>query len=144
MNTLAKTGVYLMFILLLGLLACTPVEDSNSASISGRVFFDCDKDGECANDEDGIAGMCVRLYFGSCGENMLQNRTTGENGDFLFTGLAAGKYCVMADPELRTCGFAGNHPTTSISRHVTLEDGMHADIEWFGFGNLSGGGGDQP
>lgn len=140
MNTLVKTGIYLMFILILGLAACTPVEDSNSASISGRVFFDCDKDGDCADDEDGIAGMCVRLYFGECGENMLQNHTSDENGNFLFSELAAGTYCIMADPELLTCGFGGNHPTTSISRHVTVEDGMHAEVEWFGFGNLSGGG----
>lgn len=145
MKILTKTGIYLLFILLLGFAACTPVEDSNSASISGRVFFDCDKDGECADDEEGIADMCVRLYFGSCSEkNMLQNHTTDENGEFQFTGLAAGEYCVMTDPELRTCGFAGNHPTTSISRHVTLEDGMHAELEWFGFGNLSGGGDEQP
>lgn len=145
MRTLARTAIYLMFILLLGFAACTPVEDLNSASISGRVFFDCDKDGECADDETGIAGMCVRLYSGSCSkENLLQNHTTDKNGEYQFTGLAAGEYCIMTDPELLTCGFAGNHPTTSISRHVTLEDGMHAELEWFGFGNLSGSGEDQP
>jgi len=167
MKISARIGIYLLFILLLGFAACTPVEDSNTASISGRVFFDCNKDGECEDDENGIADMCVRLsgrvffdcnkdgeceddengiadmcvrlYFGSCSaENLLQNHTTNENGDFQFTGLAAGEYCVMTDPELLTCGFAGNNPTTSLSRHVKLEDGMHADLEWFGFGNLSG------
>jgi len=138
MKILARNGIYLLFILLLGFAACTPVEDSNSASISGRVFFDCNKDGECADDETGIANMCVRLYFGGCGENLIQNHMTDKNGEFQFAGLAAGEYCVMTDPELLTCGFGGNHPTTSVLRHVTLEDGMHAELEWFGFGNLSG------
>ena len=139
MKISTRIGIYLLFILLLGSAACTPVEDSNTASISGRVFFDCNKNGECEDDENGIADMCVRLYFGSCSaENMLQNHTTNKNGDFQFTGLAAGEYCVMTDPELLTCGFAGNNPTTSLSRHVKLEDGMHADLEWFGFGSLSG------
>lgn len=145
MKTLMKIGISLLFIMFLGISACTPVEDSNSASISGRVFFDCNKDGECEDDDTGIANMCVRLYFGSCVEaNLLQNHTTNENGEFQFTGLAAGEYCVMADPELLSCGFAGNHPTTSISRHVTLEDGQHAELEWFGFGNLSGDGDAKP
>lgn len=144
MKNFTRMGTYLLFVLLLGFTACAPAEDSNSASISGRVFFDCDKDGKCADDETGIAGMCVRLYAGSCGENMLQNHQTNEKGEFQFAGLAAGEYCVMADPELLSCGFAGNHPTTSIFRHVTLADGMHADLKEFGFGILSGDGDDQP
>jgi len=136
MKFLLKTWIPLLFIMSLLVAACSPVEESNTASIDGGIFFDCDKDGECADDEDGIAGMCVRLYFGSCGENLIQNHTTNENGEFTFSALAAGEYCVMTDYDLRTCGFDGNHPTTSISRHVTLENGMKAEIEWFGFGKL--------
>ena len=138
MNAFKKACIQALFILPLLLAACTPVEESHTASISGGIFFDCDKDGECAEDETGIADMCVRLYHGACGENMIQNHKTNENGEFLFSELAPGDYCVLTDFELRTCGFAGNHPTTSISRHVTLESGMHAELEWFGFGNLSG------
>ena len=69
---------------------------------------------------------------------MIQTHKTNEEGEFLFAGLAAGEYCVITDFELRTCGYDGNHPTTSISRRVTLESGMHAEVEWFGFGDLSG------
>jgi hypothetical protein len=138
MMTFKKVLTQLLFILALLLAACTPVEDPMTASISGGIFFDCDKDGDCAEDETGIADMCVRLYYGGCGENMMQNHNTNEQGEFQFTNLAAGEYCVQSDYDLLTCGFGGNHPTTSISRHVTLESGMHAELEWFGFGNLSG------
>jgi hypothetical protein len=138
MNTTKKIWAFLIFIMLLCLAACTPVEEPNTASISGGVFFDCNKDGECEEDEKGIGGMCVRLYSGGCGGDMIQNHTSNEEGEFTFTNLAQGKYCVIADFDLLTCGFAGNHPTTSFSRHVTLESGMNAELEWFGFGNLSG------
>ena len=138
MNTTQKIWSFLASIMLLCIAACTPVEEPHTASISGGVFFDCNKDGECEEDEAGIAGMCVRLYAGACGENMIQNHTSDKLGEFTFTELAPGEYCVISDFELLTCGYAGNHPTTSISRHVTLEAGMNAELEWFGFGNLSG------
>jgi hypothetical protein len=138
MNTSQRTWIFVLLVLPLWLAGCTPVEEPNTASISGGVYFDCDKDGECAKHEVGIADMCVRLYFGGCGENLLQTHKTDENGEFLFSELAAGEYCVFPDFEFKTCGFDGNFPTTPISRHVTLESGMRADLVWFGFGTLSG------
>ncbi len=127
-----------LFIPLLYLSACTPAADPHTASITGGIYFDCDKDGECADDETGIADMCVRLYSGACGEDLMQTHSTNDKGEFTFTELAAGDYCVLSDFELKTCGFGGNFPTTSISRSVTLEVGMKADLEWFGFGDISG------
>ena len=138
MNWLSRACTMAFIILTFVLAACNSATESNTASISGGVFFDCDQNGECAEDETGLADMCVRLYAGTCGDDMIQTHKTDAEGKFQFTGLAAGEYCVLTDFELRTCGYAGNHPTTSISRHVTLEDGMHAEVEWFGFGNLSG------
>lgn len=138
MSFLHRYWIPVLFVLSLFLTACTPVEEPHTASISGGIFFDCDRDGECAEDETGIAGMCIRLYQGACGENMIQNRDTNEKGEFLFSGLAPGDYCVITDFELRTCGYDGNAPTTSISRKVTLTSGMHAELEWFGFGSLAG------
>jgi hypothetical protein len=139
MNSLSRAWApVLLLIMSIVLVACNPVSEPSTASISGGVFFDCNKDGECEEDDTGIADMCVRLYSGGCGEDMIQMHHTNKDGEFQFTGLAAGEYCVISDFELLTCGFAGNHPTTSISRHVTLESGQHADLEWFGFGDLSG------
>ena len=87
MNSSLKIWIQLLFVLSLVLTACTPVEEPNTASITGGIFFDCDKDGECADDETGIADMCVRLYFGSCGEDLIQNHTTNEEGEFTFSEL---------------------------------------------------------
>ena len=114
MNSLSRARTLVIVILSTGLVACSPPTETNTASISGGVFFDCDKNGECAEDETGLADMCVRLYAGACGEDMMQTHKTNEEGEFTFAGLAPGEYCVMTDFELRTCGFAGNHPTTSI------------------------------
>lgn len=138
MNTLKGTWILIPFVLSLCFSACTPVEEPKTASISGGIFFDADANGKFSVDEAGKADMCVRLYYGGCGENMIENRTTNEKGEFLFTDLAPGEYCVITDFELLTCGFGGNNPTTSISRHVKLESGMNTEVEWFGFSNLSG------
>ena len=138
MNTLKGAWIQVLFVLSMWLVACTPVAEPNTASISGRVYCDCDKNGECDDAESGIAGMRIRLFFGACGENMLQTHQTDKNGEFNFSGLAPGEYCVFPDFELKTCGYGGNFPTTPISRKVTLESGMKANIVWFGFGNLSG------
>jgi len=138
MNTLKRAWIPALFILPLYLAACTPVADPHTASITGGIYFDCDKDGECADDEIGMAGMCVRLYSGACGEDLIQTHSTDEKGEFTFSRLAAGKYCVFSDFELKTCGFGGNFPTTSISRSVTLDSGMKAELVWFGFADISG------
>ena len=138
MNVFQKSCIQVMCILPLCLAACTPVTEPKTASISGRVYFDFDKSGECEESESGIADMSIRLYFGACGENMLATHYTDKEGEFEFSGLAPGEYCVFPDFDLKTCGFEGNFPTTAISRHVTLESGMKADLVWFGFGDISG------
>ncbi|MDX2428466.1 MAG: SdrD B-like domain-containing protein [Xanthomonadales bacterium] len=137
MSDVLKAFIRVVCVLSLSLAACTPVEEQKSASISGRVYFDVDQSSSCENDETGIEGMSIRLYAGACGENMLQTHYTDENGEFIFSGLAAGKYCIVPDFEFKTCGWDGNLPTTAISRNVTLESGMKADLVWFGFGTLS-------
>ena len=65
---------------------------------------------------------------------MLQSQQTTTAGEFAFGNLVPGPYCVMTDV-LPTCGgFAGNAPTTSISRKITLEPGQDIDLLWFGYG----------
>ena len=137
MSNLQRAWITALFFLPLFLAACTPVEQSSTASISGGVYFDCDKDGECGEEDTGIADMYVRLYFGACGENMVQTHRTDKNGDFSFKGLEPGEYCVYPDFELKTCGYDGNFPTTAITRKVTLKAGTNVEIKKFGFGDLS-------
>jgi hypothetical protein len=137
MKTLIRVCVPVLCILPLWLAACNPVEVPKTASISGRVYLDIDNSSSCEK-EPGIGNMPVRLYVGACGEKMLETRYTNENGEFVFLKLAPGEYCVIPDFEDKTCGYAGNFPTTAISRRVTLESGTKADLVWFGFGDLSG------
>lgn len=139
MNSFNKACIGALCALPLFFASCTPVETPSTASISGRVYFDIDKSSSCEK-EPGIADMPVRLYRGACGENMLETHYTDENGEFLFSDLAPGDYCVIPDFEDKTCGYAGNFPTTAISRHVTLESGTKAELVWFGFGVLAGQG----
>lgn len=139
MKPFNKACVSALCILPLFFAACTPVEAPKTASIAGRVYFDIDKSSSCEK-EPGIANMPVRLYFGACGENMLETHYTDTNGEFTFSDLAPGDYCVIPDFEDKTCGYAGNFPTTSISRRVTLESGTKAELVWFGFGDISGKG----
>jgi hypothetical protein len=138
MNSSQKSWTQVLFILSLSLAACTPVAEPSPGSISGGIYFDCDKSGKLEGADSGISDMVVRLYHGQCGENLIQTHNTDENGEFMFSGLEPGEYCVFPDFELKTCGYAGNAPTTPVSRHVTLEDGMRVDLVWFGFGDLSG------
>jgi len=138
MKSSPGTWIMSMFVIPLYLVACAPAVEPHTASISGGVYFDCNKSGKCEDDESGIAGMCIRLYLGACGENMLQTHKTNEKGEFMFSELAPGEYCVFPDFEMKSCGYAGNFPTTPISRHVTLEAGTKAELVWFGFGTLSG------
>lgn len=138
MNTSQNTWSLALLLLSLCLAACTPVTEPDTASISGGVYFECSDDDQVENGNTGIADMNIRLYFGACGENLVQTHVTNEKGEFLFSGLAPGEYCVFPDFELRTCGYGGNFPTSPISRNVTLESGMKADLSWFGFRSLSG------
>ncbi len=133
MNSSQQALILVLITLSVCIASFTPVAESHTASISGGVYLDCDQNGECDTEECGIADMPIRLYYGACGENMLQTDITDENGEFKFSELAPGDYCVFPDFELKTCGYGGNFPTTAISRNVTLESGTKADLAWFGF-----------
>ncbi len=54
-------------------------------------------DGEMANGEPGIPGVVVMLSEGACPGTELATTVTDDNGEFAFTGLTAGTYCVSID-----------------------------------------------
>lgn len=53
--------------------------------------------GVLEEDEPGIAGVVVDLGEGACPSTGLDTATTGEEGDYAFTDLAPGTYCVSVD-----------------------------------------------
>lgn len=124
--------------LFLFLSACTPPDEAAPSTIAGGVFFDCDKNGDCDTGDCGIEDMRIRLYADSCGGDILQTATTNEEGEFQFSGLEPGEYCVFPDFKFEMCGYGGNYPTNAISRKVSLEPGHNADLTWFGMTRLEG------
>jgi hypothetical protein len=64
-----------------------------TGSISDRVWNDLDGDGLQENGELGVSGVTVNLL--STGGSVIATTTTNANGNYLFSGLAAGSYVVQ-------------------------------------------------
>lgn len=54
-------------------------------------------DGEMDNGEPGIPGIVVTLSEGACPGTELATAVTDDNGEFIFTDLTGGTYCVSVD-----------------------------------------------
>jgi uncharacterized repeat protein (TIGR01451 family) len=67
------------------------IPDPNTASISGRVFLDANRDGLFTTGELGIPNVTIRLR-NTGSTTVLRTTTTGADGTYSFTGLAAGSY----------------------------------------------------
>jgi hypothetical protein len=65
------------------------------ASIGDRVWRDTDGDGIQDGNESGYSGVNISLT--SCSGNVLATTSSNGNGDYAFTGLAAGNYIVDFD-----------------------------------------------
>jgi len=77
----------------------TPVPTSTPATgkVGGKVFEDTDKDGKWDKGEPGIYNVKVELTSGSCGVKAIVagwETKTDKNGNYLFTNLDPGSYCV--------------------------------------------------
>jgi hypothetical protein len=107
-----------------------------TASISGGVFFDCNRDGDCNEQDCGVENVNIRLYHNACGDELYQTARTLSDGSFAFTELEPGQYCVFLDARLETCGFEANFPTNAISRETMLAPGDTVILQWFGLTRL--------
>jgi hypothetical protein len=110
--------------------ACSSNGGDDPGTIIGDVFIDCDQDGECDCEETGFADVSIQIFMDECGGVPLQTIDTDENGDFEFTGLEPGPYCVMSNLK-PNCG--GHFPTTTITQEVVLEPGQTLELESFGY-----------
>ncbi len=76
--------------------------------IGDRVYYDLNGDGGSDNDgEPGLNGVKVNLYQGACptgAGTVFKTQTTSGNGDYLFTNLPAGQYCVNVDESTLPAG----------------------------------------
>lgn len=118
------------------------------ATLSGYVYHDQSNDGIRDPSEDPIAGVTLKLLNGDGSDTGIR-AVTDSNGFYEFTGLAAGKYCVMEiHPEdwidgLDTAGSHGgdaDNPGDMICE-INLEFGDNAAEYNFGEllpGSISG------
>ena len=81
--TLVTVAAALFFALAWGLAAAVEVQVRHD-SISGRVFN--------STSGSGVVGLSVRLVAPSALQLPVKITTTGENGEFRFSGLRNGKY----------------------------------------------------
>ena len=81
-----------------------------SGSISGVVFYDDDADANLDESEAACPDVLVELLSQS-GETAAQTRP-GENGGYLFEGLAPGRYTVRFTAQ-EGCGFSGTERTAT-------------------------------
>jgi len=116
-----------------------PVCDKPVGSIGDLIWKDSDDNGvQSLPGEKGVAGVKVNLYAAAGGTktgSVLQTKTTGTDGLYLFTGLMAGDYIVEIDKTTLpdTCEITTKqnipsddtkdsdfNPTTGLSQVITL------------------------
>jgi hypothetical protein len=132
---LSAVGMLTLYVVM----ACHSQPPVETASISGGVFFDCNRDGSCNELDCGVENVDIRLYRNACGDDLYQTVRTSADGSFAFPELAPGDYCVFLDARLETCGFEANFPTNAISRKTTLAPGDTVVLQWFGLTRLGDG-----
>jgi len=108
----------------------TPSPTPALGYIDGYVFNDLNSSGTRNAGEPGLSGVTVRLGSGACGSTGLGNRTTSSSGNFSFTDLPQGTYCVTVVNPNPSC--EGWLATTSTQRTVVLGPGEHYMV-MFGF-----------
>ncbi len=112
-------------------LPATPTPTPEPGSIAGGVFNDMNLNGARNGGEPGMSGVTVKLGAGACGSTGMSNTQTNSGGEFIFTNLPQGTYCVSVVNPNPSCG--GWLPTTVTQRTVVLGPGELKLIAWFGY-----------
>ncbi|MBR5287995.1 MAG: carboxypeptidase regulatory-like domain-containing protein [Clostridia bacterium] len=118
-----------------------------SGQISGTVYHDNDADARIAENEPGCSGVLVEL-LGADGA-VLDTRMTGEDGQYVFDGLAPGRYTVRFTAQAE-CGFSGSErsmtrggvqksdSSVSQTRQLTVTAGSKLNTAHAGIVRLAG------
>jgi len=117
------------------ILTLTPTEtpipvDPMTAGISGIVWNDNNGNGTQQGGETGLAAQAVKLGAGPCNSSGLTSQSSNLGGNYSFTGLAAGTYCVSVQ-RVEKCGNVTS-ATTPKEVTVVLQPGQK-EIVSFGF-----------
>ncbi len=113
---------------------------SSLGTIGDLVWDDVNSDGIKDAGESGLSGVDVRLRSGTCdGGAILQTQTTNGTGNYIFTALAAGAYCVDIDEATLPAGASLTTATEPLD--VTLTTGLQYATADFGYNVPAGPGG---
>ncbi len=103
-------------------------------TIGDRVYYDINGDGGVDNDgEPGINNVTVNLYQGSCpgSGQPFKTQVTSGNGDYLFTTLPGGSYCVNVDESTLPANYTLT--TANEPMPVALAQDQHYLLADFGY-----------
>lgn len=92
-TTTGRTGTYTLAAGEQNLTVDAGLKAANTASLGDRVWLDTNANGIQDTGENGIANVTVNLL--NAAGTVIGTQTTDANGNYLFTGLAAGQYAVQ-------------------------------------------------
>jgi protocatechuate 3,4-dioxygenase beta subunit len=95
------------------------INASGQGTLNGEVFNDLNGSGTLNGVDPGLAGWTVDLLNSS--QTVISTATTDANGNYSFTGLAAGSYTVAEVPQ---SGYVQTAPTAPGTYAVTLATGQ--------------------
>jgi hypothetical protein len=124
---------FVLIFTLAALAACTSEEPIEPGTITGSVYLDCNQNEECDCDDIGFANVDIQIFHDQCGGVPLQTINTDDDGNFEFTGLEPGTYCVMSNLK-PNCDVP--YPFTSITQVVELSSGQLLELEKFGYSEV--------
>jgi len=100
-------------------------------SISGIVWRDFNYDGNRDIGDGGIGGKTVTLRSGGCSGSVVGTTTTAGAGEYGFSNVPPGNYCVSVEHSCGAC--SGECPSTTHPRSVTVGSGENVGGVNFGF-----------
>ena len=122
--------VFVTFLVLVSTFGSAPLTASEPSFINGRVYCDHNKNGDCDQEDQGLANIHVQIFLDKCGGTALQTIHTDQDGHFSFHNFNANTYYVRADIP---CVCGGRSPTTTTCQKVVLKDGETVHLKPFGY-----------
>src|SRR5271157_5313779 len=105
------------------------INASGQGTLNGEVYNDLNGNGTLDGGEPGLAGWTIDLL--NSAQTVIATTTTDINGDYSFTGLAAGSYTVA---EVLQSGYIETAPSAPGTYAVTIATGQ--TINYLNFGDF--------
>jgi len=107
---------------------------SGETSISGKVYYDSNLNGDFDGNDYGIGGLYVKLFNGNSLVQAAETWLSGPaTGNYTFQNVPDGFYIIVLSEE-------DNYPTvTEPGPHIDLSGGILNDYDYVYFLNISGG-----